>query len=207
MVWTPIGNGDFGRVAFEAVAAGGRDAAGSNFQARAGNQALIDGVAYVDVAVHRAFGFDVAHGGEAGFEIFFHVERGEDGAVLPGLLEEDVVVVRVVGIGEHDVRVAIDQAGEDGGLGEVDDVRAGGDLDLVGGSDARDFIAVDHDDLVAQHLAIADIEEMPGADVGVGRVGGEDDGGRVSTKAIATVSASRVFYAAVHGSSRMAARF
>ena len=110
--------------------------------------------------------------------VLFDVERGEDGAVLPGLLEEDVVVVRVVRIGEHDVGVAIDEAGEDGGLAEVDDVGAGGDLDLVGGSDAGDFFAVDHDDLVAQHLAIPDIEEMPGADVGVGRVGGEDDGGR-----------------------------
>ena len=62
------GNGDFGRIAFEAVAAGGGDAARGNFHARAGNQALIDGVANVHVAVHGAFGFDVAHGGEAGFE-------------------------------------------------------------------------------------------------------------------------------------------
>ena len=65
------GNGNFGRITFEAVAAGGRDAARRNFHARAGNQALIDGVANVHVAVHRAFGFDVAHGGEAGFEGLF----------------------------------------------------------------------------------------------------------------------------------------
>ena len=41
-----------------------------------------------------------------------------------------------------------------------------------------DFVAVDDDDLVAEHLAIADIEEMTGADVGVGRRRGEGGGGR-----------------------------
>ena len=87
---------------------------------------------------------------------------------MPGLLEENLVVVGVVGIGEHDVGVAIDEAGEDGGLGEVDDVGAGWDLDFVGWGDTGDFVAVDDDDLIAEHFSRADIEEMAGADVGVG---------------------------------------
>ena len=74
----------------------------------------------------------------------------------------------VVGIGEHDVGVAIDEAGEDSGLSEVDDVGAGWDLDLVGRRDAGDFVSVNYDDLIAEHLAGADVEEMTGADVSEG---------------------------------------
>ena len=85
--------------------------------------------------------------------------------------------MRVVGVGEHDVSVAIDEAGEDGRLGKVDDVGAGWDLDLVGGSDARDFFAVDDDDLIAEHFAGADVEKMAGADVGVGVGPGCGEGG------------------------------
>ena len=172
------GNGDLGRITFQAVATGGGDAARGNFHARAGNQALVDGVANIYVAIHGAFGFDVAQGGEAGFEGAFCAERGEDSAVLPGLLEEDVVVFGDVSCVDHDVGVAIDEAGEDGGLAEVDDVGASGDLDLVGGRDSGDFFALDDDDLIAEHLAGADVEEMTGADVSVGRVGGENDDGR-----------------------------
>ena len=58
MVCTPMGTVNFGRVAFEAVAAGGGDAASGDFQAGAGDESLIDGVANVHVTVHGAFGFD-----------------------------------------------------------------------------------------------------------------------------------------------------
>ena len=112
---------------------------------------------------------------------------------MPGLLEENVVVVGVVGVGEHDVGVAIDKAGEDGGLGEVDDVGAGGDLGLVGWGDVGDFVAVDDNNLVAEHFARADVEKMTGADVGVGRGAAREAAGAISAEEIAMASASSVF--------------
>ena len=72
---------------------------------------------------------------------------------MPGLLEENVVVMRVVGVGEHDVGVAVDEAGEDSGLGEVENVCAGRDLDLIGGRDAGDFFAVDDDASMQEALS------------------------------------------------------
>ena len=46
------------------------------------------------------------------------------------------------------------------------------------GAMLRDFFAVDDDDLIAEHFASADVEKMTGANVGVGRSGGEGGGGR-----------------------------
>lgn len=47
----------------------------------------------------------------SGLEILFHIQRCEDRAVLPGLFQQDFVVVRVVRVRQHDVRVAVDQTG------------------------------------------------------------------------------------------------
>ena len=54
------GNSHFRRIAFQAIPTGRRNAARGDFEAWTWNEPLVDRVAHIDVAVHGAFGFDIA---------------------------------------------------------------------------------------------------------------------------------------------------
>ena len=109
-----------------AGAAGDGDVGSGDEHARADDVAFGDGVAESDV-VERAVDADVAHGGEAGVESHARVGDGLEGHFGGGVHELvariDVAGVRAVG----EVGVAVDEAGEDGGVGEVDGFCGGGD--------------------------------------------------------------------------------
>src|SRR5580704_420375 len=167
-----FGHVEFGCVAFEVVSAGGRDGARGAEEARAGDGALGDGFADFDVAVAGAFGFDVAKSGETLFESAAAGEGGARGAEGDAGFEYVGVVAAFGRIfaPEEDVRVGVDQAGEDCGVGKVDDVEAGGRLS-GGGGDFYDAIVLDEDELVLEGRVGGAVDERAGADDGFGVLG------------------------------------
>ena len=146
------------------VAAENVDGVAADAQARAGNQAVIDGVAHGGVGRARAFGAHVALGGEAGHQIVAGGERGEDGALRDGFLDG----LQVFGAGmQEQMHVGVDQAGQQRGVAEIDDLRAGGMRD--GRADGGDAIALDQDFAGRRDVAGFDVEQARGM---------QDDGAR-----------------------------
>ena len=107
-----------------AVASGDGDARAAGDDARAGNQAVVDGVAQIDGEKRR--GADIANGSESGFESFARVDHGEE-SVVEGCVLEAIDLVVAIGA-SAEMRVAIDESGEDGGLGKIDHGGTGWDL-------------------------------------------------------------------------------
>ncbi len=104
------------------VAAENVDGIAADAKARAGNEALIDRIAHGGVGGARAFGSHVALGREAGHQIGTRGERGSDGALRDGFLNG----LQILGAGmQEQVHVGVDQAGKQGGVAEIDDLRAG----------------------------------------------------------------------------------
>jgi hypothetical protein len=69
-------------------------------------------------------------------------------SVLPGLFEQNVVIVRVVSIREHDVRMAIDQSGQDGCVSQIHRGGACRNLHFAARSEALDAVATNDNHLV-----------------------------------------------------------
>ncbi len=123
-----------------------------DLQARPGNLTFVDGVAQLDggIGVGRAH---VLQRGEACVQILERViQSGKRGARVVGLLLL------------HQVHVTIDQAGQNGGAAEIDDLRARRNLDAIGGAGGGDAIAFNKDDLILQHRARFGVEQAAGAD-------------------------------------------
>src|SRR6202046_5861969 len=100
------------------MAAEHADGVAANAQARAGNEALIDGVANGRVSRACAFGPHVAFGCESGEEIIARGKRGNNSALRNGFLN-GLQIFRAGVQEEMDVRV--DQAGEESGIAEIDE--------------------------------------------------------------------------------------
>ncbi len=147
------------------VAAENVDGVAADAQARAGDEAVVDGVADGGVGGAGAFGAHVALGGEAGHEVVARGERGDDGALRDGFLDG----LQIFGAGvEEEVDVGVDQAGEQGGVAEVDDfgVRRARDFR----ADFVDAVALDEDFAGSGDAAGFDVEQARGVeDDGVGR--------------------------------------
>ncbi len=94
-----------------------------------GNDAAVDRFLQVHVGIHGAFGFEVADRRETVPEGRLHGDRGADGAKGDRLLEQLLVVI---GLGDvslkQDMRVGVDQAGQDRRTRQVDQLGAGGVL-------------------------------------------------------------------------------
>ena len=98
------------------------DGVAADAQARAGNQACVDGVADGSVGGAGAFGSHIAFGGEASHQIVTGGERRHHGALGHRFLNG----LQVFGAGmEKEVYVRVDQAGQQRGVAEVDDFGAG----------------------------------------------------------------------------------
>ena len=142
-----------------AVAAGDTQGGAGSEDARAGDFASLDAVANCEVGV--AGRADVADGGEPGFES----DAGIADAQHRGAWIRDVIAGHAEKIGRAgDVSVAINQAGKDGGSGEVDALRARRELRFDGGgiADLLDAIAFDPDDLIGAVASGADVENFSG---------------------------------------------
>ena len=133
----------------------GADSFGRNLQARAGEIAAIDGVAHVHVAVAFAMGAEVAHGGESGAQIGLRFFQRRGASRLRSRWSR----ARPPGERVVNVRMAVDQAGQDRGLAEVNHLGSGGNLDAVGGTHVGDAVAIDEDDLIDQIGARLGVEE------------------------------------------------
>ena len=119
-------------------------------ESRAGNVALFDGLLDADVAVARAFGFNIAQGGEPLLQGAARGDCGPRRAQSQGSMKNIGVVsalVRVFSL-QKDVGVRIDEAGQNGFLGEIDDVGAGGYSCAGRVGDTLDAVATDDDDLI-----------------------------------------------------------
>ena len=155
------------------VAAEDVDGVAADAQARAGNQALVDGVADGGIGGACAFGAHVALGGEAGHQVVAGGERGEDGALGDGFL--DSLQVFRAGVKEK-MDVSVDQAGEQGAVAEVDNIGSGGMLDR--GSDLEDAVALNQnfggrDDLAGLHAEQTGGVENDGGLISRGSLGGD----------------------------------
>ena len=117
------------------VAAENVDGIAADAHARAGDEAVIDGVANGGVGGARAFGAHVALGREAGHQIVAGGERSDDGALRHGLLDG----LQIFGAGmQEQMDVGVDQAGQQRGVAEIDELArsAGCATDSADGGDA-----------------------------------------------------------------------
>jgi hypothetical protein len=129
-----------------AVGAGGDDGAGGHEQARARHDPLVDGALQAHVGVPGAFGAEVAQGGEAAHQGARGVTAGAERPVGGRLLQHLIVPQRLVVGVQQQVRVQLDQAGDQGLAGQGDDLCVGRRGDLGLGPDRADLAGLDHDD-------------------------------------------------------------
>ena len=167
----------FEREALGRVTAGGHDGARGGEHARTGNDALIDRLLEFDIGVAGALGAQIADGGEAGHQGGAQVIDGAGGAQRESFVRH-LVVPRSLVVGmQQDVRVAFDQAGQQRGAGQVDDLGVGG-VDGRGGSGGLDAVAADaHGPAFVRGLAIEDAGGFEdGGVLGAGGEGEEEEG-------------------------------
>ena len=143
---------DFRRVAFEVVAAGGRDCARDHEHARAGNPPFVDGHLDPDVAIAGAFGLHIANGGETLLERAARGHRRTRGAICQRIFQQLNVVatLRRIFALQKDVGVRVDHAREHGHVRQIDDSRAGGGGHIR--PDAFNSISADDDHLIFSRL-------------------------------------------------------
>lgn len=123
-----------------------------------GDNATVDGVPEVHVAVHRAEGLQVAQGGEAGHQILLRIGERRQRAVLVRVAQDLVVKIGPVA---EDVSVSIDQAGQDRGVSQVDHLGAGRHLHSFGRAHFHNAISLDQDDLIGREL-FSSVKKAPG---------------------------------------------
>ena len=166
-----FGHVEFRRIAFEVVAAGGGDGAGDDEQPRPGNVSAFDRLLDSDVAVARAFGLQIAQRGETLLQRAPRRNRGPRRAKGQRIFQDVGVVAslrRVFSLQEN-VGMGIDQAGQYGGVREIDGGGAGGNFGAGSVRDAFNAVAANHDDLIAARLVGLAIDEHARANDGDGR--------------------------------------
>ena len=89
---------------------------------------------------------------ETGLEVALHIQGGENRPVLPGLFQQNVVIVRVVRVREHDVGMAINQSRQDSSVGQIRLWRRLGESAPRRWRDRLDTIAANHDQLIVEHF-------------------------------------------------------
>lgn len=129
---------------------------------RAGHQPPGNAVAQRHLTVAQVGFAGVAQGGEAFAEVDLHVAHAPQRRLRRGHPQRGNGG-KVLGIAQH-VRVAINQPGQDGDAGQADDFRVPRGLRCHRGRGAHfaDAVAFDHNGVVGQHVAAADIEESLG---------------------------------------------
>ena len=129
----------------------------------AGDKAVIDGVAHSGVGCARALGSHVALGGEAGHQIIARGKSRDDGALRDGFLDG----LQILGAGmQEKMHMRIDQARQQRGVAEIDDLRAGGMCHR--GTDGADAVALNQNLAGCGDVAGLDVEQARGV---------ENDGG------------------------------
>ena len=120
---TPDGKLPVGAEVLDRVGARRRERGSHDLEARPRNDALVDGVAHGDVVVAGALGLEVPHRGEAVLEADLACARTARATRWAGYsLRICSSYSAAVGVAlEEDVRVGVDQAGQEHAVAEVDD--------------------------------------------------------------------------------------
>ena len=143
-----------------APAATAADEGAGHHHPRTGRPPGVDRVAQGDVDEGPVVA-DVAHAGEAGVEGVARVAHPGHPLLRTGPGEQLGVALPAVDLA-HEVGVTVDQAGQQGRAGQVED---GGVDGRVGrGHDGGDPVTVDHDGAVGEQVAGDDVEQPFGAD-------------------------------------------
>jgi len=141
------------------VAAENVDGIAGDAEAWAGDQAGVDGVANSGIGGAGAFGTHVAFGGEPGEEVFAGGLCGKDSALGDGLFDGlEVFGTRM----EEEVDVGVDEAGEERGVAEIDDLGGGGMRNR--GANFNDAFALDENFAGSDDFAGFDVEEAGGVE-------------------------------------------
>src|SRR5271169_4059243 len=154
--------GDVGRKAGRRASPAGNGHKGAGHEhAGTDNVATIDGVAQsnVDEGTIRTY---VTHRGETRFEHGTGVGHRLQRKLRGGLREKVQVLGIVRATGE--MRVAVDETGEDGHFGEVDDFGVGRNANVI--ADSLDFAVADQDGLACENGAEVWVDQLTGADGG-----------------------------------------
>ena len=173
-------------------------------QPRSGNVSAFDRHLDADVAVACTFSFQIAQRGKTLFQRAPGRNRRPRRAQRQRI-SQDVGVVAAMGRFfslQKDVRVGIDQAGENGIARKVDDRGARGNLCSGRVGNAFDAVATNHDDLIAAGLIGFAIDEHARADdgyslrrSGLGKRGNDERQGNNQTEQRAHVHLFRVGWA------------
>ena len=134
----PCGQVDVGRRMLRPIAARRDDGARDDDHARAGDDALLDRLLEADVGVARALGAEVAHRREAGEQRVARVVRRAGDAERERLVQHLIVPRRLVVRMQQQVRVPLDEPGQQRRAGQVDRRRAGGCADVGRRADGGD---------------------------------------------------------------------
>src|SRR5258706_1567988 len=141
------------------IRARGADSPGGNLHSGALENAAVDGVANIHVAIAFTVSSDVTHRCEA------RAKRGlrvPDGHERPGFLGR--CHARAVTEAAVNMCVRVDQTGQNRSLAEVNYLNSRRNLDLVGRTDVRNFFAVDQHNLIGQHRSRLTVEQVARAD-------------------------------------------
>ena len=118
------------------------------------NQPLVDGVANRSVGRARAFGAHVALGGEAGHQVGLGRLLGQNRAPRNGFLDR----LQILRAGmQKQMHVRVDQAGQQRGIAEIDDLRA---LRMIDRRSHRlDALALDQNLAGLEHVSGIDLKQ------------------------------------------------
>ena len=157
-----MGDRNAGFEALGPVGSARDDRLGRDEQARAGDDALIDRLLEADVGEARAFGAEVALGGEAGFEGAFGLDHGAGGAKGERLMQDLIVPEGFVVGMEEEMGMALDHARHQRRTGQVDGLGTGRSGEV--GPNRRNAIAVDEHAPTFVGLRINAVEDTRGAE-------------------------------------------
>src|SRR5262249_13207005 len=127
----------------------------------AGDEAFIDGI--TQVYGQEWPGAHVAHAVKAGFQSLAGISDAGNCA-HEGRIFELINLFTAIGA-RSQMSVAINQAGENGGFGEISNLSIGWNLKLRGRTHTCDALILNHDDHVFAHGVAGAIEEAAGANV------------------------------------------
>ncbi len=144
------------------VGAGGDQRARGGEDARPGDHAGGDRVAQGDVREARPLGAEVAHGSEARLQGGLRRHHAADRPQLERLFQDLVVPGGLVIGVEEEMRVHLDQPGDQGQSREIDPPRSGRRLDRAGGADRGDPAVLDQHVAPVEEALAGGIED-PGA--------------------------------------------
>ena len=141
------------------MASGGTESANRDEHARAGNVAMIDGVAESDIdVVRRAY---IAYGSETGQQGDARINTGAESALGNSFLEVfECGAIIIVGIGEAQMGMGVDEAGQQSGVAQIDDLSTGGDRSA--GANGNDAAGGNHNQAGSDQGIIFAIEEGGG---------------------------------------------